>query len=145
MTRKTWAVEEVESEALQQHMLASHHEQCRDDALADTRISSDYEAREEAKAMAIYRRRAEMLDAFAASLRETEWQPIETAPKTARWVVVKLNRGGEEVCEVAHYAEDLSGSEQPAFRGWFKRLGSTFVELDDQPSYWMPLPDSEGK
>jgi hypothetical protein len=65
----------------------------------------------------------------------SEWQPIETAPKDATTVRV-LTRDGREVD--AHWACDLSGSEQPAFVGWFEDLGSYYGGIT--PTHWQPLP-----
>lgn len=43
----------------------------------------------------------------------------------------------------AHYACDLSGEEQPPFRGWFRPAGGSFWEIDPPPVEWMPLEESE--
>lgn len=46
-----------------------------------------------------------------------EWRPIETAPRDATEVRVRLRDG--RVVDRAHWACDLSGEKQPPFRGWF--------------------------
>ncbi len=62
-----------------------------------------------------------------------EWKPIRTAPMNATWVILKL-RDGTEVR--AHYAEDFSGEDQPAFCGWFREAGTHFVEVPSPPVGW---------
>lgn len=67
-------------------------------------------------------------------MAETEWRAMEDAPRNASWIIVLLPGGKTER---AHYAEDLSGSEQPAFRGWFRNEGSYFAQLPE-PVSWKP-------
>lgn len=75
----------------------------------------------------------------------TAWQPIETAPKNATDVRLK-NADGEKV---GHYAEDLSGSEQPPFQGWFGRVMCPVHPdrvlymrgITPEPTHWQPLPE----
>jgi len=70
-----------------------------------------------------------------------DWQPITTAPQTTVDVRVK-NANGEFV---AFYACDLSGEEQPPFKGWFienrdgngKMLG--YTEVHPRPTHWKPV------
>lgn len=70
------------------------------------------------------------------------WQPIETAPKNATDVLVLLHDSvGLPYVMVAHWAEDLSGSEQPPFRGWFYNTGYGFSEVPKKPKRWHPLPE----
>lgn len=73
-------------------------------------------------------------------MAETEWQTIESAPQNATWVEVKLADGS--MCR-AHWACDLSGEEQPPFRGWFEEIkDSTGKHLCyrqiDNPTHWRP-------
>lgn len=63
------------------------------------------------------------------------WQPINTAPKNATWVRVKMRDG--RVLK-AHWASDLSGEEQPPFEGWFIDKG-TYMAGIETPEYWKPL------
>jgi hypothetical protein len=67
--------------------------------------------------------------------RSTIWQPIETAPRNATWLLVKMADG---MIYRAHWACDLSGEEQPPFRGWFIRK-SDFMKQIETPKFWMPL------
>lgn len=48
----------------------------------------------------------------------SEWKPMSTAPKEATEIRVRMADGA--VIERAHWACDLSGEDQPAFRGWFQ-------------------------
>jgi hypothetical protein len=66
------------------------------------------------------------------------WQPIATAPKTSNWILARLKDGTEVQI---HYACDLSGEEQPPFRGWFKKASwNGFVEVYPDPVEWKPVP-----
>lgn len=61
------------------------------------------------------------------------WQPISTAAEKAVWVEVW---NGKQVIR-AHFACDLSGDEQPPFRGWFRENGdSGFIEISPRPTHW---------
>lgn len=50
------------------------------------------------------------------------WQPAATAPETAEWVQLGYppDRSREPTIIVAHFAQDMSGEEQPPFKGWFR-------------------------
>lgn len=71
----------------------------------------------------------------------TDWQPIETAPRTAKEILLLIPRGGKGWptmrAVVGHYA-DGGGDEQPRFRGWFYDTGYGYNELDE-PTHWAPL------
>lgn len=54
-----------------------------------------------------------------------QWQPIETGPRNATWVRVKLADGTEVD---AHYADGDGDGLMPAYRGWFVRRGDYFAE-----------------
>jgi hypothetical protein len=60
------------------------------------------------------------------------WQPMENAPKKGE-VEVKLESG--EVV-IAHFAQDLSGGEQPPFSGWFTGEGGFYAGVN--PLAWRP-------
>jgi hypothetical protein len=65
------------------------------------------------------------------------WHPIETAPKDASEFRARMADG--TVHEKVHWAEDMSGSEQPPFRGWFRpHPGGGFVQIDE-PKEWQPI------
>lgn len=71
------------------------------------------------------------------------WQPMETATRQGEqvhgWVMGQL-RDGTTVR--MHWASDLSGEEQPAFRGWFKADGPhRHVQVD--PVRWRPFTPEE--
>lgn len=80
------------------------------------------------------------------------WQLISTAPKNATEVLLLVPRGGKGWptmrAVVGHWASDLSGSEQPAFQGWFYDTGYGFQQLDKDPTHWAPLnpqiPERQG-
>lgn len=69
------------------------------------------------------------------------WQPIETAPRNAS--EIKLKSGEREL--VGHFAQNLSGEEQPSFSGFFEAVqdaaGKTlyFSEIHPAPTHWRPL------
>lgn len=67
------------------------------------------------------------------------WEPIATAPRNATWIQVLMTDGTEQR---AHWAQDLSGEEQPAFRGWFVKAGSVdpYMRQIGEPIGWKPLP-----
>lgn len=62
---------------------------------------------------------------------------IPPVPKNASWQRVRLASGEEHT---AHWACDLSGEDQPPFRGWFIKAGSCsgFTQIDE-PTSWRPL------
>jgi hypothetical protein len=66
------------------------------------------------------------------------WQPIDTAPKDASWIIVLVPSGN---VHRAHWASDLSGEEHPAFQGWFIHRSRTFFVLGEPPTHWIPMPD----
>lgn len=68
-------------------------------------------------------------------MRTDDWRPMDSAPKNSTNVRLLL-KNGQEV--VGHFAEDLSGEEQPAFSGWFKQIDrATCVGV--VPVGWKPL------
>lgn len=65
------------------------------------------------------------------------WRPIATAPLDSTWIIVLMRNG--DIFR-AHFAENLSGEEQPAFSGWFVNCGGTTHREIDRPTYWIPIP-----
>jgi hypothetical protein len=66
---------------------------------------------------------------------------MNSAPRNAKWLILLLNNG---TTVRAHYAEDLSGEDQPPFRGWFEEMGSHgFSEVSGDPIGWKPEPAGE--
>lgn len=66
------------------------------------------------------------------------WQPMATAPKDCTWIIVLTEEGDEER---VHWAEDLSGEDQPPFRGWFKDHPSPncgFIQVRGPFQGWKP-------
>lgn len=70
----------------------------------------------------------------------SEWQPISSAPRNATNVQLRVptNRGRGFHVVIGHYAQDLSGSEQPPFKGWFRETGWGFVGIEPEPTHWAP-------
>lgn len=64
------------------------------------------------------------------------WRDLASAPKNATDVELCLSFKSGEKC-IGHWAEDLSGDEQPPFRGWFTKCGSGFTGV--KPIAWRPL------
>jgi hypothetical protein len=75
------------------------------------------------------------------------WNTIDTAPLHQQDIRV-LNAYGEHV---AHYACDLSGEDQPPFKGWFAEVRdesgkvTRFEEVSPKPTHWRPLQDGAGR
>lgn len=68
-----------------------------------------------------------------------KWLSMDDAPK-GRTVRVKLKSG--KITE-AHFAQDLSGEDQPPFKGWFTLRSAAhpeygFIQIDD-PISWKPM------
>ena len=72
-----------------------------------------------------------------------QWQDISTAEERAFDVILRVPdptraKGYKEV--IGHWAQDLSGEEQPPFRGWFTDAGFGFREVYPAPTHWRRLP-----
>lgn len=61
------------------------------------------------------------------------WKPIATAPRNATKVEVRMSDG--TIYKDAHWACDLSGDEQPPFKGWFIPGGDGFIGIPE-PEAW---------
>lgn len=72
------------------------------------------------------------------------WQTMDTAPKDGTEIIVFAGRAGTKGALIAHWAQNLSGEEQPAYRGWFYWTGHDFTEVCD-PVAWMPTPAEDPK
>ncbi len=70
-----------------------------------------------------------------------DWRNMATAPRDARWIEGKTERGVVKM----HFAQDLSGSDQPAFSGWFREGGCGFIEVWPAPYAWRYYPPIEDK
>ena len=72
----------------------------------------------------------------------TDWNPMTAAPKNATEVRVILADG--TVHERAHWACDLSGSDQPPFMGWSIRPeGANYFREIPEPVGWLPIASGE--
>lgn len=62
-----------------------------------------------------------MTDPHPQLLAAEGWQPRATAPEDATWIQLGYPPHGfnRPAIITAHWACDLSGEEQPPFRGWF--------------------------
>lgn len=78
--------------------------------------------------------RQHMRGLIGDAAKQEAWHPLLTAPKDATWVEGLLSNGSTVVM---HWAEDLSGECHPAFRGWFRDDGNSFIEV--RPESWRPL------
>ena len=70
----------------------------------------------------------------APAISKTEtvgWQPIETAPKSTKSILVHCAERGNSY--VVTWREDLEES------GWL-HFGGCFYRLTETPTHWMPLP-----
>lgn len=78
------------------------------------------------------------------------WEPVETYPHDERPQVrqhacwqkpwpprVRVMLPSGEIHEDAHFAQDLSGEEQPCFSGWFVPGTNEFRGID-KPAFWQP-------
>lgn len=65
----------------------------------------------------------------------TEWQPIETAPKDGASILIWRPCVGNEFMVTAYFR----GKELSQLTGWMSVESGTFVV---DPQYWMPLPHS---
>lgn len=63
------------------------------------------------------------------------WQPVTTEQHHGKWLGVMMADG--EIVR-AHWAQDMSGEEQPPYRGWFERFG-TFMREVDAPILWKAI------
>ncbi len=65
------------------------------------------------------------------------WRSMDRAPKNATWIDVKIEKT-QQVFR-AHWAQDLSGECQPAFRGWFVKAGPRANTQIPDPYAWRPI------
>ena len=81
----------------------------------------------------------------------SQWQPIETAPKDGRKIIVRyLNRNGLNRTVFASWLTDEEAAESDADGvglegGWYERIDnwSDFTQVaihEGEPTHWMPLP-----
>lgn len=78
--------------------------------------------------------RKELKEARAAIRAVSGWQPIETAPKDGRPIIVYMPWNG--LVRTAHYKPNHRRPEQP----WCVHWDNTNKTQAGSPSLWMPLP-----
>lgn len=83
-------------------------------------------------------RNAELERELAKLNQIVDWQPWDAAPKDASEILVQAkDKRGYLSFHVIHWASDLSGEEQPPFRGWFYKPGENgFAEFRLTPVRW---------
>jgi hypothetical protein len=73
-----------------------------------------------------------------------EWQPIETAPKDGRFVLVADPRLDQPVTIGAYYKADRDEQtgrfSAGSWDGWLSMDGDHLASIS-HPTHWMPLPD----
>ena len=72
-------------------------------------------------------------------------RPWESAPKSAVWITMwSRAKGGSIYPDAVHFAQDLSGREQPPYCGWFSATGHGFVEVSTSMAIgWPPLEEAD--
>lgn len=71
-----------------------------------------------------------------------DWQRMFSAPTDCTWIEIECSDGA---IVRAHFAQDLSGEEQPSYSGWFVAVndahGKTmyFAGVFPKPKRWRPL------
>lgn len=78
----------------------------------------------------------------ADHLLTTVWQPIETAPKDGRDVLLGWRFGSRWMVVGAHYTPDKSGHDNRPTGGgsWYVTKGNGKTVWLDREVFWMPLP-----
>ena len=66
------------------------------------------------------------------------WRDMESAPDTTENILVNTKHGEY----IAHFAQDLSGEDQPAFKGWFTKTGPHDYQ-QVTPIGWKPLSEDK--
>lgn len=65
-----------------------------------------------------------------------DWRDMSSAPRDTTWIEIQQRNG---MIWAAHWAQDLSGEEQPCFRGWFVFGGPTGYRELSHAVAWRPL------
>jgi hypothetical protein len=73
----------------------------------------------------------------------SEWQPIETAPRNGKWILVsgfKTRRKGpvSHICVVAAYFPISIFKPEAGYQWYYGTRGEEFVK---EPTHWMELPE----
>ncbi|MGQ0621337.1 MAG: hypothetical protein ACT4QA_15670 [Panacagrimonas sp.] len=77
-----------------------------------------------------------------------DWRSMDTAPRNTTDVRVRMADGTEHAR--AHWACDMSGEEQPPYRGWFVPVlrhdgRVSFFSGIDEPAQWRPILSSNAE
>lgn len=114
-------------------------------------IAKAVEAYQDSNAMDVICTVTDVIDAYERAL----WQPVsEKEPPLGRVLVgIPTKRMSTDAYEIsaAHFAQDLSGEEQPPFRGWYRPVllddgrVSYFSEVHGKPAWWRPEPPQPGE
>lgn len=78
-----------------------------------------------------------------AIARMPVWRDMKSAPRNATEIVLRIPAPGWPgyYAQIGHWAEG-DGSEQPAFKGWFRNTGHGFTELPEPTGWlWASLPN----
>lgn len=90
---------------------------------------------------------AKDFNADLADETQGKWEPIETAPKNAEDITVRMADG--TVIEKVHYACDMSGGDQPPYKGWFTGVhdddGKFLYYREIKPVEWLPQEKGENE
>jgi hypothetical protein len=95
----------------------------------DTRIAAYFKlekARKEEEA-----KQSVTLDILYDEMKDG-WREMGSAPRDATTLEVLMH---DRTTRIAHWAQDLSGEDQPPFRGWFEKCGAGFSQIED-PIAW---------
>lgn len=73
----------------------------------------------------------------------TGWQPIETAPRDGRWVLVCGGTPADDFSEkrpaVAQWTDDLNG-RKTEWHWQFAWYDGGYYGVYESPTHWQPLP-----
>lgn len=75
----------------------------------------------------------------------SDWQPIETAPKDGRNIIVGVDIASVWIVRAAFWTDDdtRGDDEGPPEPGWWSYRNSVSQELLDglyAPTHWIPMP-----
>jgi hypothetical protein len=98
---------------------------------------------------------AKAITALRAALAQDSWQPIATAPKTGRKVILSyLNRHSLPRTVMARWVTDEEAAETDGEgvgleAGWYECIDNwDYTEVaiyEGEPTHWMPLPEAPRK
>lgn len=68
----------------------------------------------------------------------TDWQPIETAPKTGCYVLLARDHGLDDMAMEGYWRDEINEGRFPA--GWVMSIDPD-TSWPVEPTHWMPLPE----